>query len=108
MGPATQARADECLHGGGDAGPGHDLARATWCGRVLGMKICEDGLAERFPYHDAVTFHHNATAQAVVLTTTPVGLEGCWYIMHGRRKTRLNEFDELLVILVESCCVSKL
>ena len=110
MSPATRARADECLDGGGDAGPEHDLARARLgAGESLvgSMKICEDGLAEGFRYHNAVTFHHNATVQAEVLTTVPVGSEGCWYIAHGRRKTRSDELDELLVILVDGCCVSK-
>ena len=80
MGPATRARADECLNGGGDAGLEHDLAYARLgAGESLvgSMKICEDGCAESFRYHKAVTFHQNATVQAEVLTTGPVGSEGC-------------------------------
>ena len=51
MGPATRARVDECLDGGGDAGPELDLpcARLGVGESLVGsMKICEDGLAERF------------------------------------------------------------
>ena len=110
MGPATRANVDECLNGGGGAGPEHDLACARLSADkslVGSMKICEDGLVERFRYHNAVTFLHNATVEAEVLTTVSAGSEGCWYISHGRRKTRSDELDELLVILVDNSCVSK-
>ena len=77
MCPATRARTEECLDSGGDAGPEHDLA----CMRLgagesfMGsMKICVDGLAERFRDHNAVTFHHIATVKVEVLTTDPVGV----------------------------------
>ena len=59
MGPATWARADECLNGGGDAGPEHDLAFARLGADeslVGSMKIYEDSLAARFRYHNARRF----------------------------------------------------